>query len=113
VAAVLLPRPRFVAAVVGRIAWLGEHRGEEQLEHFLSGLDSVRKRIEQRPEAGPPLKWSETHVLRMRLFPRPLPYLVYYSPALTKPVTEVYLVRLYGSGQRHEDFDMSEWPWRP
>jgi len=108
---VLLPRPAFIRAVNERIAWLAEHRDEEQLDNFLSGLAEVRRRIEQSHGAGPPLKWSDTHVLRMRLFPRPLPYLVYYGHPRAQTVTEIYLVRLYGSGQDREDFDMSEWPW--
>lgn len=108
---ILLPRPAFIAAVNERIAWLAENRTEEQLENSLSGLAEVRRRIEQSPEAGPPLKRSDTHVLRMRLFPRPLPYLVYYGHRVERPLTEIYLIRLYGSGQDHEDFDMSEGPW--
>lgn len=107
----LLPRPAFIRAVNERIAWLAKHRDEEQLDHFLSGLVEVRRRVEHSPEAGPPQKSSDTHVLRMRLFPRPLPYLVYYGHQRAQPVTEIYLVRLYGSGQDREDFDMSEWPW--
>ncbi len=94
-----------------RIAWLAENRDEEQLENFLSGLADVRQRIEQRHEAGPPVTWGDTHVLRMRLFPRPLPYLVFYGHRRERPVTEIYSVRLYGSGQDREEFDMSEWPW--
>ena len=75
----LLPRPAFVAAVNERIAWLAEHRSEDQLDNFLAGLAFVRERIERHPEAGPPLRQDPTHVVRMRLFPRPLPYLVYYG----------------------------------
>ena len=108
---ILLPRPAFIAAVNKRIAWLAENRTEEQLENFLSGLADVRRRIEQSPEAGPPLKRSNTHVLRMRLFPRPLPYLVYYGHGRGQPLTEIYLIGLYGSGQDREDVDMSDWPW--
>lgn len=108
---ILLLRPAFIAAANARIAWLRENRDEEQLESFLSGLADVRQRIEQSPEARPPVKWSATHVLRMRLFPRPLPYLVFYGHRLEQPVTEIYLARLYGSGQNREEFDMSEWPW--
>ena len=108
---ILLPRPAFIAAVNERIAWLAENRTEEQLENFLSGLADVRRRIEHSPEAGPPLKRSNAYVLRMRLFPRPLPYLVYYGHGRERPLTEIYLVRLYGSGQDREDVDMSDWPW--
>lgn len=106
-----LPRPAFIVAVNERIAWLAENRSEEQLDNFLSGLADVRRRIEQSPEAGPPVRRSDTRVLRVRLFPRPLPYLVYYGHRLEQPLTELYLIRLYGSGQDREDFDMSEWPW--
>ena len=108
---ILLPRPAFIAAVNARIAWLAENRTEEQLENFLSGLADVRRRIEQSPEAGPSLKRSDAYVLRMRLFPRPLPYLVYHGHGRERPLTEIYLVRLYGSGQDREDVDMSDWPW--
>jgi plasmid stabilization system protein ParE len=108
---VLLLRPAFIAAVNQRIAWLAENRTEEQLKSFLSGLADVRRRIEQNPEAGPPLRRSGTHVLRMRLFPRPLPYLVYYGHGRQRPLTEIYLIRLYGAGQDREDVDMSDWPW--
>jgi plasmid stabilization system protein ParE len=108
---ILLPRPAFIAAVKERIAWLAENRTEEQLENFLSGLADVRRRIEQSPEAGPPMKQSNTHVLRMRLFPRPLPYLLFYGHAREQPLKEIYLVRLYGSGQDRADVDMSDWPW--
>lgn len=108
---VVLQRPAFFRAVSERIRWLAEDRGEGQLDSFLAALADVRRRIERDPEAGPPLRTSDTHVLRMRLFHRPLPYLVYYGHPRARPVTEVYLVRLYGSGQRREDLDMSEWPW--
>lgn len=108
---VLRPRPGFIHAVRQRIEWLAENRDEEQLDGFLNGLSEVHRRIEQDPEAGPPLKSSATHILRMRLFPRPLPYLVYYGHERRQPVNEVYLVRLYGSGQDREDLEMSEWPW--
>lgn len=108
---VLRPRPAFIRAVNERIAWLAEHRDEEQIESFLSALAAVRRRIERSPAAGPPQKWSDTHVLRLRLFPRPLPYLVYYGHRRARPVSEVYLVRLYGSGQDREALGMPEWPW--
>jgi len=108
---VLLPRPAFTRAVNDRIAWLAENRDETQLDNFLNALAEVRRRIEQAPEAGPPVKWGEKHVLRMRLFPHPLPYLVHCGHPRTDPVTEVYLMRLYGSGQDREEFDMAEWPW--
>lgn len=108
---IVLLRPAFTRAVNERIAWLAEHRNEEQLDHFLSGLADVRRRIEGSPEAGPALNVSATHVLRSRLFPRPLPYLVYYGHPRKRPVSEIYLVRLYGSGQSRERFDTSDWPW--
>lgn len=108
---VLHPRPAFIQAVNERIAWLAENRDEEQLDHFLAGLATMRERIERTPEAGPPLQWSDAQVLRMRLFPRPLPYLVYYGHLRVRPITEIYLVRLYGSGQDRDELDMSEWPW--
>ena len=107
----LLPRPAFVAAVNERIVWLAEHRSEDQLDNFLAGLAFVRERIERHPGAGPPLRQDPTHVVRMRLFPRPLPYLVYYGHPLAHPIEEIYLVRLYGSGQEREELDMSDWPW--
>jgi len=47
----------------------------------------------------------------MRLFPNPLPYLVYYGHAKVEPIGEIYLVRLYASGQRRARFSVSEWPW--
>ena len=108
---VLLPRPAFIRAVNTRIAWFGENRSEEQLDTFLVALAAVRERITQNPQAGPILKQNDQHVLRMRLFPRPLPYLVYYGHNKSEPFTEAYLVQLYGSGQCRPDFDMSEWPW--
>ena len=108
---VVIPRPAFIRAVSDRLAWLGENRSEEQIDNFVAGLASVRERIANNPQAGPILREDAEHTLRMRLFPRPLPYLVYHGHARTSPVTEVYLVRLYGSGQAREDFDMSEWPW--
>jgi plasmid stabilization system protein ParE len=108
---ILLPRPAFIAAVNARVEWLAENRGEEQLDHFLSGLADVRRRIDRSPEAGPPLRSDASHVLRMRLFPRPLLYLVYYGHRRERPLTEIYLIRLYGSGQDREDFDISQWPW--
>lgn len=108
---VLVPKPAFIAAVTERIAWLGENRDEDQLEHFLAGLARVRERIEQRPAAGALQKQSDAYVLRMYLFPRPLPYLVYYAYRRQQPIREIFLVRLYASGQDRPDFGMSEWPW--
>ncbi|MBI2324712.1 MAG: hypothetical protein HYY42_04350 [Chloroflexi bacterium] len=109
-AVVLLPRPAFVRAVNERLAWLAENRSEDQIDNFLAGLNTTRERIANAPEAGPIVKEDAEHALRMRLFPRPLPYLVYYGHA-HGAFTEVYLVRLYGSGQDREDIDMSGWPW--
>jgi plasmid stabilization system protein ParE len=113
-AAVLLPRPAFVQAVSARLDWLAENRDEEQIENFLAGLRVVRDLISSHPLAGPIMKEDGAHVLRMRIFPRPLPYLVYYGHASAheaRQVKKIYLVRLYGSGQDREDIDMSGWPW--
>jgi hypothetical protein len=108
---VLLLRPAFIAAVNERIEWLAKNRSEEQLDNFLNGLAEIRPRIEQMPAAGTPVKRTDTHVLRMRLFPRPLPYLVYYGHRVEAPLPEIYPIRLYGSGQHREGLDMSDWPW--
>lgn len=112
--AILLPRPTFVRAVRRRLEWLGENRNEEQIENFLSGLNIVRDRIVVAPFAGPMVQEDAQHVLRMRIFPRPLPYLLYYGHEhVGEPdqLREIYLIRLYGSGQAREHIDMSEWPW--
>ena len=97
--------------MIARIEWLAENRPEDQLDDFLAGLTWVRDRIAQNPQGGPIVKQDEHHVLRLRLFPRPLPYLAYYGHAKGGPIREVYLVRLYGSGQHKPEFDMAEWPW--
>ncbi len=113
-AILLLPRPAFVAAVRARVDWLAENRNEEQVDNFAAGLNVVRDRIVAQPFAGPIVREDAAHILRMRLFPRPLPYLVYYGHARVGDVgqlTEIYLVRLYGSGQDREEVDMSGWPW--
>lgn len=94
-----------------RIAWLAENRTEDQLERFLAGLNEVRERIERNPRAAPTVRQDDRYVLRMRLFPRPLPYLVYYAHERAGPISQIYLVRIYGSGQNRPEFDMSEWPW--
>lgn len=112
--ALLLPRRAFIQSVNGRLEWLGENRDEEQIENFLGALSIVRDRIAKAPLAGPIVKEDAGHVLRMRMFPRPLPYLVYYghkSANAASEVAEAYLVRLYGSGQNREGIDMSGWPW--
>ncbi len=108
---VLLPRRAFIVAVNERIAWLAENRPEEQLDNFLAGLRWVRERIEQFPQGGANVRQDARHILRMRLFPSPLPYLVYYGYAKIEPITEIYLVRLYASGQRRSRISLSEWPW--
>ena len=110
-AALLLPRPAFIKAVTDRIGWLSENRTEDQLDTFLAGLNWVRERIAQNPQGGPLLREDRHHALRLRLFPRPLPYLVYYAYQVGDPISEVYLVRLYGSGQRRPKIEMSQWPW--
>ena len=110
-AVTLLPRTEFVSAVNQRIEWLAENRTEEQLDAFLAGLSWVRDRIAQAPQGGSLVRKDKHHALRMRLFPRPLPYLVYYAHQQAEPITEVYLVRLYASGQRRPRVTMSSWPW--
>ncbi len=107
----LLVRPLFVEAVSAHLDWLAEHRAEEHLEHFLAGLRWARDRIEQNPAHGAIVRQDARHVLRMCLFPRPLPYLVYYAHQRTNRVSRVYLVRLFGSGQRRPRIAMSRWPW--
>ncbi len=110
-AVTLFPRPAFVSAVTQRIEWLAENRTEEQLDAFLAGLSWVRERLAQTPQAGSLVKQDKHHALRMRLLPRPLPYLVYYAHPKAEPITEVYLVRLYASGQRRPRAAMDNWPW--
>lgn len=107
----LSPRPAFLRDVTQRIEWLGENRSEDQLDNFLAALARVREAIAQNPQAGPIVKQDPRYVLRMRLFPRPLPYLVYFAHYRGDRVAAVFLVRLFGSGQDRPDFDMSEWPW--
>lgn len=79
----MLPRPAFIRAVSAR------------LENFLTALNSVRERIATAPLAGPIVNEDVRHVLRMRIFPRPLPYVAYYghTRATASKITEVYLVR--------------------
>ena len=103
--------PAFLIALRTRLTWLAEHRDEEQIESFLTALESVRRRIARFPEAGPIVKRDTAHVLRLRLFPRPLPYLVYHGHAARRPIREVVMVGLYASGQQREATDMAEWPW--
>lgn len=110
-AVTLLLRPAFVAAVTQRIEWLGENRTEEQLDAFLAGLSWARERIARTPRAGALVKEDPHYALRMRLFPRPLPYLVYYAHPKAEPITKVFLVRLYASGQRRPRVSLSDWPW--
>lgn len=107
----VVERPEFVADVLGRIRWLTEHRPEEQLDHFFGALAIVRGQIERAPLRGAPLRADERFVLRQRLFPRPLPYLVHYVHPRGDPIMEIYLVRLYASGQDRSEADMSTWPW--
>lgn len=104
-------RPAFIADVRGRIEWLAEHREEEQLESFLTGLASVRAAITRDPRAGAVVREDERYVVGLRLFPRPLPYVVYYAHEKTQRVAEIYLVRLFGAGQDRSGFDLSDWPW--
>lgn len=98
-------------AVAERIEWLAENRPQEQLDNFLGALAVVREQIARAPLQGPPVTHDEHHVLRLRLFPRPLSYLVYYAHPKVEPIVEIYLVRLFGSGQDRPEADMSRWPW--
>lgn len=106
---VLVPRPAFSRAVLDHIEWLATNRPEEQLDHFLGALAIVREQIARAPLHGPALQQDEQYVLRMRLFPRPLPYLVYYAHRKSEPIAAIYLVRLYGSGQDRPEMDPSGW----
>jgi plasmid stabilization system protein ParE len=107
----VLVRPEFVRTVVARVGWLVVNREPSQIDRFLDGLEIVRQRIALSPEAGAALRESGGYVLRQRLFPRPLPYIAYYAHRTRRPITEVYLVRLYAFGQARDELDMSEWPW--
>jgi plasmid stabilization system protein ParE len=102
---------RFRAQVAERLAWLAEHRAEEQLEHFAIALEQLRRSIGRYPAAAPVVRRDERHVLRYRLFPRPLPYLLYYGHGSADPIREVILLALFGSGQDRAEVDRSEWPW--
>lgn len=108
---VLVQRPEFIQDVLDRVEWLVHHRPEEQLDHFFVALAVVREQIARAPLQGAPLRQDERYVLRLRLFLRPLPYLVYYAHPKTEPMAEIYLVHLYGSGQDRPEADMSMWPW--
>lgn len=101
----------FRAQAAERLAWLAEHRAEEQLEHFVIALEQVRRSIGRYPAAGPVVRRDERRVLRYRLLPRPLPYLLYYGHRATEPIREVVLLAMFGSGQDRTDVDRSEWPW--
>lgn len=107
----IVERPEFIADVRGQIGWLAEHRPEEQLDHFIGALTIVRQQIERAPLHGSPLQQNERYVLRMRLFPRPLPYLVYYGHPRGEPIAKIYLVGLYASGQDRPELDLAAWPW--
>lgn len=107
----LLVRPAFIEAVTERLDWLAENRTEDHLDNFLAALTSVRDGIRRNPQRGPIVRQDAHHVLRMCLFPRPLPYLVYYAHRKAHPITEVQLVRLFGSGQRRPKIRMAQWPW--
>ena len=101
----------FRAQVAERLAWLAEHRAEEQLDLFVLALEQVHRSIGRYPAAGPVVRRDGRHVLRYRLFPRPLPYLLYYGHRATEPIREVILLALFGSGQDRRNADRSEWPW--
>lgn len=108
---VLVQRPKFTADVLGRVAWLAEHRPEDQLDHFLAALAMVREQVARAPLRGAPVRQDGHAIMRLRLFPRPLPYLVYYAHRKIEPITEVHLLRLFGSGQDRPEIEMSAWPW--
>ena len=109
--AVVEPTSSFIRDVNERVAWLAQHRDADQLHRFVAGLEEVRRRIEDSPEAGATVRSSATNVIRMRLCTPPLPYLVYYAHPRSRPVRRAFLLRLYASGQRREETDLSEWPW--
>ncbi len=90
----------FVADARATMAWLQENRHEDQVDSFLLALRILRARIARYPEAGAILRQDGAVIVRVRLFPRPLPYLVHYSHAATRPVNEVFLLRIFGAGQR-------------
>lgn len=101
----------FRADVAERLAWLAAHRAEEQLDQFVIALEQVRAGLGRYPAAGPVIRRDERHVLRLRLFPRPLPYLLYYGHTATEPIREVILLALFASGQDRRKDDRSDWPW--
>jgi len=107
----LLARPAFIRDVIARIDWLAEHRSEEQLETFVAGLSVVRASIVRWPKAGAVVREDGRNVLRSRLFPRPLPYVVYYSHRRSGRIRGIELVRLFGAGQERSAINMSDWPW--
>lgn len=102
---------RFRAHVAERLAWLADHRAAEQLEHFAVALEQVCRSVSRYPAAGSVVRRDARHVLRYRLFPRPLPYLVYYGHRAAEPIREVILVALFASGQDRARVDRSQWPW--
>jgi len=107
----VVERPEFIDDVFGRVEWLAQHRPEDQLDHFLAALAMVREQVARAPLRGAPVRQNDRYMLRSRLFPRPLPYLVHYAHPKAEPISEIHLVRLYGSGQDRPEIEMSAWPW--
>ena len=108
---VVAPRPGFEAAVVARIAWLGENAPEAWLDNFIAALETLRRDIGFLPEAAPLLKEDARVIVRQRRFPAGLPYVVYYTHLREDPVTTVYLTHLFHERQRRPQITLREWPW--
>lgn len=109
--ALVQPRPAFERAVIERIRWLQEHAPGQWLDDFLTGLDVVRRDLEMFPEAWPAVMQDDRVVLRVRPFPDPLPYLVYYTHRRETPIRVVFLSRLLHQRQRRPRLQRRAWPW--
>ena len=75
---------------------------------FTGDVEEAFGRITEAPESAS--SWKQDVSYR-RLVLRRFPYLVYYAHPQRAPIEEIYLVRLYGSGQDRPEADMSTWPW--
>jgi hypothetical protein len=109
--AVVEPMPAFEAAVIARIAWLGENAPEAWLDNFLAALDTLRRDIGFFPEASPPVKQDSRVIVRQRRFPAGLPYVVFYAHMREDPVAIVYLTHLFHERQRRPRIALKDWPW--